>query len=122
VNTVLLQDVPNQSILTTLSNQQCQLNVYQKRTGLFMDIYANDFSEPILAGVYCVNQVFCIMDAYLGFVGDFMWVDTLGQNANPYYGGGLGSRFQLVYLAPSDIPSTALFAGAESAEQVPAPQ
>jgi hypothetical protein len=120
MNTVPLQDIPNQSVLTTLSNQSVQINAYQKRTGFFMDIYSDNVL--VLAGIYCVNQSFCVMDVYLGFIGDFMWVDTFAQNVNPYYGGGLGTRFQLVYLAPADIPPTALFAGAESQEQVPSPQ
>jgi hypothetical protein len=120
VNTIPLRDVPNQSILTTLSNQQVQLNIYQKRTGLFMDLYSSN--ALVLGGIYCVNQTFCVINVYLGFVGDFMWVDLQAQNANPEAGLGIGSRFQLVYLAPADIPSTALFAGPESAEQIPAPQ
>jgi hypothetical protein len=120
MNTVPLQDIPDQSILITLNNQSCQINVYQKRTGMFMDLYSNNVL--ILGGIYCVNQTFAVMNVYLGFIGDFMWVDTLNLNANPIYGSGVGSRFQLVYLLPSDILPTALFAGAEANEQNPAPQ
>lgn len=112
-------DIANQTILTTLNNQTCQLNLYQKRTGFFMDLYVSN--ALVLGGVLCRNQCFLVMNVYLGFVGDFMWVDTQGQNADPIVGGGIGTRFQLVYLFPSDIPTTALIAGLEASEQNPPP-
>lgn len=112
-------DVPSQTLFTTLNNQACQLNLYQKRTGFFADLYAAN--TLLLGGALCRNQCFLVMDVYLGFVGDLMWVDTQGQNADPEVGLGVGTRFQLVYFFPSDIPPTALFAGPESAEQNPLP-
>ena len=117
--TVPTTDVASQTLFITLNNQGCQLNLYQKRTGFFMDLYVSN--ALILGGILCRNQCFLLMNVYLGFVGDFMWVDTYGQNADPIVGGGIGTRFQLVYLYPADIPATALFAGQESAEQNPAP-
>jgi hypothetical protein len=112
-------DTANQSLLLTLNNQSCQINAYQKQTGFFLDLYVDNVL--ILGGVLCRNQCFLIMNIYLGFVGDLMWVDTQNQNADPVVGGGIGTRFQLVYLLPADIPVTALFAGQESAEQNPVP-
>ena len=48
---VPLQAVPNQAVLTSLNGQQTQLNVYQKRTGLFMDIFVGN--SLVLSGVRC---------------------------------------------------------------------
>ena len=43
-----------------------------------------------------------IDQAYLGFVGDIMWVDATGGNAMPVYT-GLGTQFALVYLEAADL-------------------
>ena len=37
-----LQAVPNQIITPTLNNQSCKFKIYQKTTGMFIDIYVND--------------------------------------------------------------------------------
>ena len=99
---VPLQALPNQSVLTILNGQQTHLNVYQKRTGLFLDIFVGN--NLILSGVRCVNLTLMVMDAYLGFVGDLTWLDNQG-NQNPDFT-GLGGRYSLIYLLPSDIPPT----------------
>ena len=99
---VPLQAVPNQAVLTSLNGQTVQLNVYQKRTGLFMDIFVSN--SVVLTGVLCRNTTLMVMDAYLGFVGDLTWLDNQGNN-NPDFT-GLDGRYSLVYLLPSDIPST----------------
>jgi hypothetical protein len=119
MQTVPLSDIANQTIFITLNNQNCQINAYQKRTGFFIDLYVAN--QLILGGMLCRNQSFLILNVYFGFIGDFMWVDTQNQNADPVVGGGIGSRFQLLYFFPSDIPPTALFAGQESGEQNPTP-
>ena len=81
---VPLQVVPNQAVLTSLNGQTVQLNVYQKRTGLFLDIYVSN--TLILAGVRCRNTTLMVLDAYLGFVGALTWLDNQG-NDNPDYTG-----------------------------------
>ena len=107
---VPLAQVPNQSRLVSLNSQNCQFNVYQKSTGLFMDILleTNGVMAPILSGVLCRNQCPMVMTSYLGFVGELMWVDCYVTNADPVYT-GFGQQFQLVYLAPSEIPLGAIF-------------
>jgi hypothetical protein len=39
--------------------------------------------------------------AYLGFSGDLVFVDTLGDQ-DPTYD-GLGARYALIYLRPSEV-------------------
>ena len=102
---VPLQAVPNQSVTTTLNGQQCQINVYQKAYGLYADLYVNN--ALVVGGVRCLNQTLMVMDAYLGFSGDLMFIDNQGSSDPTYT--GLGARFSLVYLAPADIPATSLY-------------
>jgi hypothetical protein len=96
---VPLQAVPNQTLQVTLGNQPCILNVYQYSTGLFMDVYIS--ATPIITGVICHNICRIVRSLYLGFIGDFVFYDTQG-NLDPIYT-GLGSRYILVYLTPSDL-------------------
>lgn len=97
-----LQAVANQAAIATLNGQLTQLNVYQKRTGLFLDIYVGN--SLVLAGARCRNLTLMVMNAYLGFLGDLTWIDNQGSQ-NPDYT-GLGGRYSLIYLLPADIPPT----------------
>jgi hypothetical protein len=101
-----LQSIPAQTIVIGLNNQQCQINVYQKSTGLFLDLYksSTSFSSTynlVVSGVICENLVRIVRDAYLGFTGDLCWFDQQGSN-DPTYD-GIGSRYLLCYLLPGEI-------------------
>jgi hypothetical protein len=96
---VPLQANPNQTVASTLGNQAVNLNVYQKLSGLYMDIYLN--ASLLLAGVICENANRIIRNAYFGFSGDFVWIDQQ-DSADPYYT-GIGSRWFLVYLYASEL-------------------
>lgn len=106
MQTVPLQAVPNQTVAAALDGQQCQINVYQAQYGLFMDLYVG--TNLIIGGVLCEDDNRIVRSAYLGFNGDFVFDDTQGSS-DPYYT-GLGSRFQLVYLSPSDLAALGLAA------------
>ena len=90
---------PNQTLTVGLGNQACQLDVYQKSGGLFMDVYVNN--ALIIAGVIAENLNRIVRSKYLGFSGDFVFVDTQGSD-DPVYT-GLGTRWQLLYFAPADL-------------------
>ena len=96
-----LQAVPSQTVSVALNNQACQINVYTLTTGLYVDLLVND--AQIIGGVVAQNLNVIVRDAYLGFVGDLAFADTQGDE-DPVYT-GLGSRFILVYLFPSDLPA-----------------
>lgn len=106
---VPLKPVANQSLAVLLNNQSCQINVYQKAFGLYLDLYVSN--APIICGVICQNYNRIVRSLYLGFQGDFWFADTqsvpdvngLLIGNNPDYT-GLGSRYILEYLAPSDLP------------------
>ena len=94
-----LQQIPNQAASVQLNGQNCQINVYQKFFGIFLDLYVSNVL--VIGGCLCLNLNRVVRSAYLGFQGDLGFWDTQG-NLNPYYK-GLGARYQLVYLSPSDL-------------------
>jgi hypothetical protein len=94
-----LQPVPSQTVGAILANQTCTITVYQKRYGLFLDLYVG--STLIIAGALCQNLNRLVRSSYLGFVGDLAFIDNHGS-ADPVYT-GLGSRYSLAYLEASDL-------------------
>lgn len=99
---VPVQAIPNQGLQAVLGNQQVSLSIYQTDYGLFMDVVSD--AVPVVTGVLCENQNPIVRDAYLGFAGDFEWLDTSGNGVDPIYT-GLGSQFVLVYLEATDLMS-----------------
>ena len=95
------QPIPNQSLQVQLDNQACSLSIYQQAYGLYVDVYVNN--ALIIAGVLAENLNRIVRSLYLGFVGDFIFVDVEGST-DPVYT-GLGARYQLVYLAEADLPA-----------------
>ncbi|WP_454813763.1 phage baseplate plug family protein [Labrys neptuniae] len=96
---VPLQSVPNQAISILLGGQNCQINVYTKAGGLYLDLYVDNVL--IVGGVACQNLNRIVRSTYLGFVGDLGFIDNQGTS-DPSYD-GLGARYSLAYLEPSDF-------------------
>ncbi|OIN06074.1 hypothetical protein BFS86_19385 [Shewanella algae] len=88
-----LKPIPNQAVSVQLGQQNCQVNVYQKPTGLYIDLYVDNLL--IIGGVIAENQNWIVRSAYLGFVGDLFFLDNQGSDDPNYM--GLGGRFSLVY-------------------------
>lgn len=88
--------LPSQRLNAQLGNQPCTIDIYQKLTGLYLDLKVND--AAIVTGALCLEGNFLVRDAYLGFVGDLMMVDTQGTQDPDYT--GLGGRFSLLWVAP----------------------
>lgn len=101
VEIVPLRPLPSQTVTVTLANQSCRIDVYQKSFGLYMDLYVSDVL--IVGGVLCQNLNRIVRSIYLGFVGDFCFLDDQGD-ASPDYT-GLGSRFNLAYLSADELPA-----------------
>lgn len=97
-----VNDVYSQTLKVSLASQSCMINLYQKSTGFFCDLYVND--ALIIGGVICQNLNRIVRSLYLGFIGDLMWSDTQGTNdpSSP----GLGTRYLLFYLEISDLNGT----------------
>jgi hypothetical protein len=100
--------VPVQTFATTLGSQACQINLYQKRSGLYIDLYVNN--APILIGQVCEDRALIVRDEYLGFVGDLAFFDATLAGDDPYYT-GFGSQFAFFYLEAGDVVYDQPFSG-----------
>lgn len=85
--------LPSQNLYVQLGNQTCRLKVYQKLTGLYLDLDVDNVR--VVSGALCRDRVWMVRDGYLGFTGDLSFVDTQGASDPDYT--GLASRFQLVW-------------------------
>jgi hypothetical protein len=94
-----LQPVPSQTLQIQLAGQSCTIDVYQKRTGLYINLYVSN--ALIIGGVLCENLNRIVRSLYLGFIGDLAFVDNQGSD-DPVFT-GLGTRFSLIYLETSDL-------------------
>ena len=90
---------PAQQVQTNVGGQNVLLDVRQLRYGLFMTVYKDD--ALVVAGVICHDRCLIIRSAYFGFSGDFMFADTQGSSDPDYT--GLGDRWELVWLDPSEL-------------------
>lgn len=94
-----LQALPNQAVTVTIEQQLTQINVYQTIGGVFVDIYSEN--ELIVSGVIAQNLNPIIRSLYLGYSGDFAFIDQQGDT-DPVYT-GLGTRYVLAYLTAAEM-------------------
>ena len=90
---VPLLPTPAQELSIPLGGQPCQLRVYAKAFGIYVDVFVND--ALVIGGVVARNLTRIVRSGYLGFTGDLYFVDTTG-NDDPAVA-GLGGRFVLIY-------------------------
>jgi len=99
MQTIPITDTYSQQLSITLAGQACTINLYQKSTGFYCDLYVDN--TLIIGGVICQNLNKIVRNTYLGFVGDLCFQDTEGASdpSSP----GLGTRFIFCYLEVSDL-------------------
>lgn len=111
---VPLSVLPFQTLQILLNGQQCAISVYTK-TGyeltdaveletviqiIYFDLTVN--GVEITNTQNCVNLARLLLNReYLGVVGDFVFIDTQG-NEDPQWE-GLGIRWVLIYLEANDV-------------------
>lgn len=112
-----VSSVPSQTFSVPLSGQAVQISLYTLGEGesqsLYIDVNSN--GEQIITGRACkaysglpntVPRLVMTGRRYLGFQGDFVFIDTQASANNavldPQYS-GLGSRWQLLYLSEADL-------------------
>lgn len=101
---VPLTAVPAQTLSIVLAGQNCAISVYTLSTGIYFDLDANGVA--ICRTVICRNLAQLLLDrGYKGFVGDFVFTDTQGDDDPDYT--GLGLRWLLLYR--DDPPPVPLF-------------
>ena len=93
VSVIPLIATPSQTLTVQLGNQSCRIDVRQRRTGLFVDLYVQDVA--VFLGVKALNRNKLVRDAYLDFTGDLFFVDTQGSS-DPTYD-GLAGRYLFVW-------------------------
>ena len=98
MQTIPITDAFAQTFAVALGGQDCTVTLRQRSTGLYMDLYVG--GKLVIGGARCMNRVRTERQAYLGFTGDLVFVDTQGTSdpSSP----GLGSRFVLVYLSSAE--------------------
>jgi hypothetical protein len=101
---VPLQPVPYQTLQITLVGQNCQLSLYVTAHGVYFDLIVN--GVPVSVANLCRNIVLLNPIAYSGFIGNFFFIDTQG-NEDPLWE-GLGTRFMLIYLTAAELAFYAL--------------
>lgn len=99
--TLPIADTYAQTFNATLDGQACIISLYQKSTGMFLDLTLA--GTTICTGAICQNLNRIVRANYLGFIGDLCFIDTQGSQdpTSP----GLGSRYALVYLEAADVAS-----------------
>lgn len=113
---VPLAAVPSQNFQIVLGGQNCAISLYLQNGYDFTDstletTEANLYFDLTYNGIDVTNCAICLNQKrllinrqYLGFVGDFMFVDTQGTNDPQYTGlGGNTPRYVLLYITPADI-------------------
>lgn len=98
---VPIQPLQNQQVQCQLGGQACTFNIYQQAFGLYIDVFVGNVA--IIEGVIAENLNRIVRSLYLGFIGDLTFFDIQGLE-NPVYT-GLGTRFLLIYIEASELPS-----------------
>lgn len=93
-----LQAVPAQKLQAVLGGQNCQLNVYTRSSGLYVDLAIN--GAAISYSVLAQNLNPLVPTTYFGFAGNLLFVDTQGSSDPAYT--GFGSRFLLIYITAAE--------------------
>lgn len=96
-----LAPVPSQTLGVSLDGQNCTLSVFQRGAEVYMSLAVDGTS--VLTTKACRTDIRLLLASrYLGFRGDFVFVDTQGDGAQPDYA-GFGTRWALLYLTPADV-------------------
>jgi hypothetical protein len=99
VKNIPLLPIASQDLYVSLDQQSCEISVYQKSTGVYLDLSVDGVAAA--TGILCRDRVRIIR--YGGLSGDLMFVDTQGFDDPDYT--SLGSRWLLLYLQPSEVRS-----------------
>ncbi len=97
---VPLIDVYNQTVNFSAGGQSCTINLRQTtQNGMYFTLYVG--GTLIIGGVLCENLNLLVRSLYLGFAGDFCFLDLQGSSdpSSP----GLGTRYVLCYLSVADL-------------------
>jgi len=96
---VPLQATPSQTLSIKLGGQSCAIALRTNGPNLYFDLRKDN--SPIIVGSICRNRQRLLVGlGYRGFIGDFVFVDSQGDE-QPVYS-GLGTRWNLYYLGADE--------------------
>lgn len=96
---VPLSAVPSQTLFITLGGQSCAISLRSNGGDLYLNLLVSN--APIMVGKVCRNRQRLLVGLdYRGFVGDFVFVDSQGDEQPDYT--GLGDRWNLYYLGTGE--------------------
>lgn len=98
MQSIPLQPVPAQLTKVVLSGQNCQISVYEKSQGLFVDLNAD--GVDIVTGIIARDAVPIVCREYAGFLGNLIFIDT--QGSSDPRSSGFGDRFDLIYITAAE--------------------
>lgn len=99
MRSVSIEPVKSQVISVELAGQRCAIRMIQRESFIYMDLSVND--RPVMQGVPCLYGNKMVRYSYLGFKGDLVFIDNVGQKDPSFE--GLGSRFSLYYIEESEL-------------------
>lgn len=103
MQTLSISAEKSQKFTVTLEGVSCTIQLTQRTTGLYLDLYVGD--TAVCLGVICQNANRLVRYDYLraksGFRGDLFFIDTQGSD-DPEWS-ELGDRFQLCYVTSEEI-------------------
>lgn len=96
---VPLAATPIQTLAIVLNSQACEIALRQNGPNMYFDLTVS--SAPVVMSKIVRNkQRLCLGAKYRPFIGDFLFFDTQGDTQPEF--SGLGSRYILYYVEPSD--------------------
>ena len=99
MNIIPLKAIPSQTVSVVLDGQSCRVNVYQKETGLYFDLFKD--GNAVITCRICRDKARLVGHKYLNFNGDLFFFDERGVTEPEY--SGLGIRYFLAFLAKAEL-------------------
>jgi hypothetical protein len=93
-----IQPVPSQQVKVVLADQNCQIAIYQKAQGVFVDLNSN--GDDISVATLAHNAVPLDPRDYAGFSGNLIFIDTQGLDDPSFE--GFNSRWFLIYFTAEE--------------------
>lgn len=93
----------NQGLLVVLGEQECSVAIYQRGTGMYLDLYNG--GETVCQGAICQPGMGIVQVATSAFSGQLYLLDTLSrgnEQQDPKWE-GLGTRWRLYWLDAEEV-------------------
>ena len=98
MQTIDLQQIPNQTLNIVLNEQNCEITIKEKNKSTFLSLKIDD--TVIFDGIVAHNLLSVLPFDYMAFNGSLMFVDTLGSEDPDYT--LYNDRFLLIFLTDEE--------------------